>query len=291
MWSFEALTRGMEAVHAASLSLQNHMMARGFMFDASIDSGCFVDVFSWMKPLRLNDFLLFGAAKLQIWTNHLSLVFSSARISELGHKFRLSWIRLKFRTEDFVVENWQVWGPEFRDKSIHEMAAKAATGEVHQPLAKSPCLWPHFYGENLSLFRLSVPLVFLSTFPFPFFFLSSFFFPLLFPSFSFPFSSHPFSIFIFRSLSPSCSFPFFFPFPFLFIFSSLPSIFSFFSSSFPPPLMGGWGVWRDGGQRHYKCQTESFSWDYRLSPFTAKGPWKRLFWHVFRKSHHCGQLG
>ena len=36
------------------------------MFDASIDSGCFVDVFSWMKPLRLNDFLLFGAAKLQI---------------------------------------------------------------------------------------------------------------------------------------------------------------------------------------------------------------------------------
>ena len=32
------------------------MMARGFMFDASIDSGCFVDVFSWMKPLRLNDF-------------------------------------------------------------------------------------------------------------------------------------------------------------------------------------------------------------------------------------------
>jgi len=42
------------------------LMARGFMFDASIDSGCFVDVFSWMKPLRLNDFLLFGAAKLQI---------------------------------------------------------------------------------------------------------------------------------------------------------------------------------------------------------------------------------
>ena len=108
------------------------------------------------------------------------------------------------------------------------MAAKAATGEVHQPLAKSPCLWPHFYGENLSLFPLSVPLVFLSTFPFPFFFLSSFFFPLLFPSFSFPFITSLFH-FYFPFLSPSCSFPFFFPFPFLFLFfSSLPSIFSFF---------------------------------------------------------------
>ena len=80
------------------------MMSRGFMFDASIDSGCFVDVFSWMKPLRLKYFLLFGAAKLQIWTKspQSSVFFSSARISELGHKFRLNWVRLKFQAEDFV---------------------------------------------------------------------------------------------------------------------------------------------------------------------------------------------
>ena len=108
------------------------------------------------------------------------------------------------------------------------MAAKAATGEVHQPLAKSPCLWPHFYGENLSLFPLSVPLVFLSTFPFPFFFLSSFFLSSLISFIFLPFSSHPFSIFIFRSRSPSCSFPFFFPFPFLFLFSSSSFHFLFF---------------------------------------------------------------
>ena len=40
--------------YAASLSLQI-MMARGFMFDASVDSGCSVDVCLWMKPLRLKD--------------------------------------------------------------------------------------------------------------------------------------------------------------------------------------------------------------------------------------------
>ena len=106
-----------------------------------------------------------------------------------------------------MVENWQVWGPEFRDKSIHEMAAKAATGEVHQPLAKSPCLWPHFYVENLSLFRLSVPLVFLSTFPFPFFFLSSFFLSSLIS-------------FIFLPLFITSLFHFYFPFPFPFLFFS-----------------------------------------------------------------------
>ena len=287
MWSFEALTRGMEAVHADSLSLQNHMMARGFMFDASIDSGCFVDVFSWMKPLRLNDFLLFGAAKLQIWTNHLSLVFSSARISELGHKFRLSWIRLKFRTEDFVVENWQVWGPEFRDKSIHEMAAKAATGEVHQPLAKSPCLWPHCYGENLSLFRLSVPLVFLSTFPFPFFFLSSFFLSSLIS-------------FIFLPLFITSLFHFYFPFPFPFLFFSFLLPISFplhlllssfhFLFFFPLPFLLLWWVdevCEETGKdiANARQNLSHGTTGFRLSPR------KRLFWHLFRKSHHCGQLG
>jgi hypothetical protein len=59
-------------------------------------------VFSWMEPLRLNIFL-FGAAKLQIWTKSpQSSFFSSARISELSHKFRLKWVRLKFQAEDFV---------------------------------------------------------------------------------------------------------------------------------------------------------------------------------------------
>ena len=97
------------------------------------------------------------------------------------------------------------------------MAAKAATGEVHQPLAKSPCLWPHFYGENLSLFPLSVPLVFLSTFPFPFF-LSSFFLSSLISFIFLPFHHIPF--------------PFLFsvPFPFLFFSFLLPI-------SFPLPLL------------------------------------------------------
>ena len=114
------------------------------------------------------------------------------------------------------------------------MAAKAATGQVHQPLAKSPCLWPHFYTENLSL-SLFCSIIF-SFLPFPF--LSSFFLSSLISFIFLPFSSlvH----FYFPFPSPSCSFTFFFPFPFLFLFfSSLPSIFSFFSSSFPPPLMGG----------------------------------------------------
>ena len=165
------------------------------------------------------------------------------------------------------------------------MAAKAGTGQVHQPLAKSPFLRQHFYGENLSL----SPLLFLyfSFLPrFPFFFFSFLSYCLHFPSlfftcpFLFPLPL-PFMFFYFlHSIS--------FPLPLLLLSSFH---FLFFSSSFPPPLMGGWGVWRDRGQRHYKCQTGSFSWGYRLSPFTAKGPLKRLFWHVFRKSHHCGQLG
>ena len=32
------------------------MMARGFMFETSIDNGCFVVLFCWMKHLRLNIF-------------------------------------------------------------------------------------------------------------------------------------------------------------------------------------------------------------------------------------------
>ena len=122
------------------------------------------------------------------------------------------------------------------------MAAKAATDQVHQPPAKSPCLWPHL-DDEIFHYPSFVPLFFISTFPFPFFVSSSFlllFCPLLFPSFSFPFLH--FSIFIFRSLSPSCSCPFFFPFPFLFLFfSSLPSVFSLF---FPLPFLLLW--WVDG---------------------------------------------
>ena len=38
-----------------------------------------------------------------------------------------------------------------------------------------------------------------------------------------------------------------------------------------------------------QCQTYSFSCDYRLSQFTAKGPRKRLLQHGARKSHRCGR--
>ena len=42
------------------------------------------------------------------------------------------------------------------------------------------------------------------------------------------------------------------PSPLFFIFFPFPL---FFFSSFPAPQMGGWGVWRDGGQTHCECQT------------------------------------
>ena len=44
-------------------------------------------------------------------------------------------------------------------------------------------------------------------------------------------------------LVKTCPSPLLFPFPL------------FFFSSFPAPQMGGWGVWRDGGQTHCECQT------------------------------------
>ena len=159
------------------------------------------------------------------------------------------------------------------------MAAKTATDQVHQPPAKSPCLWPHL-DDDIFHYPSSVPLFFLSTFPFPFFFLSSsfllLFFPLLFPSFSFPFLH--FSIFIFRSLSPSCSCPFFFPFPFLFLFfSSLPSIFSLFFLFLSSSSDGWMRCVKRRWAKTLQVPDIIFSWDCGLSPFTTKGSRKRLF--------------
>ena len=48
------------------------------------------------------------------------------------------------------------WAPEFPER-----AAKDAMGQVHQSPAKSPRLWPHFYGEKWK------PLLLLSPSPFP----------------------------------------------------------------------------------------------------------------------------
>ena len=106
VWSFETLTRGCPCCHFVSSKLW-WPEARGFMFETSIDNGCFVDLFCWMKPLRLKNILLFGAAKLQIRVKSPQ-VFSSAKISELGHKFRLNWVRPKFQAEEFVVIRWHL---------------------------------------------------------------------------------------------------------------------------------------------------------------------------------------
>ena len=162
------------------------------------------------------------------------------------------------------------------------MAAKTATDQVHQPPAKSPCLWPHL-DDDIFHYPSSVPLFFLSTFPFPFFFLSSsfllpfFFFSFLsyflhFPSlfFTFPFLfSVPFP-FLFLSFLLSISFPL--PLLFLSSFRFL-SFFLFLSSS------------SDGWMRCVKRRWAKtlqvpdiiFSWDCGLSPFTTKGSRKRLF--------------
>ena len=72
------------------------------MFAASVDSGCFVDLFLWMKSLRLKYISCMEPQDYRLEQNHLSQVFSSARISELGHKFRLKWVRLEFLAADFV---------------------------------------------------------------------------------------------------------------------------------------------------------------------------------------------
>ena len=80
---------------------------------------------------------------------------------------------------------------------------ESCNGQVHQPPAKSPCLWPHL-DDEIFHYRSSVPLFFLSTFPFPFFFLSSSFLSSLISFIFLPFSS----LFHFYFPSPS---------PFLFL--------------------------------------------------------------------------
>ena len=126
-------------------------------------------------------------------------------------------------------------------------------------------LWFLFFSFVLS-FSFPLPLHFV---PFWSFLFLSFPLPLLPSSSSFPSSSFPSSHF----LSPFLS-PFLFPFrssflsPFLssFPFPSSPSpllLLSFPSpsplllSACPRPQMGGWGVWREGGQRH--CQGEKYN--------------------------------
>ena len=109
------------------------------------------------------------------------------------------------------------------------------------PSPRAPCKVSMFVATLLwwKSFTIpsSVPLFFLSTFPFPFFFFLSSLIAFIF----LPFSSlvH----FYFRSLYPSYSFTFFFPFPFLFLFfSSFPSIFSFFPLPFLLLLLLLWWV-------------------------------------------------
>ena len=48
-----------------------------------------------------------------------------------------------------------------RAPEFPERAAKDAMGQVHQSPAKSPRLWPHFYGENLSFSSLLPPFLLL----------------------------------------------------------------------------------------------------------------------------------
>ena len=193
--------------------------------------GALLMYFPGWKPLRLNDFLLFGAAKLQIWTNHLSLAFSSARISELGHKFRLSWVRLKFRTEDFVVENWQVWGPESREESMKLKDPRNGRESWNGPSPPAPCKVSMFVATLLWWKSFTIP----SSVPlfFPFYLSLSFllfFFPLLLPSFFFsflhlsifisvPFTLHVLLLSSFHFLSSSSS-PLFLPFSIFFLFLS-----------------------------------------------------------------------
>ena len=69
---------------------------------------------------------------------------------------------------------------------IRERAAKDSMGQVHQSSAKSPCLWPHFFGENPALFHSC-------SYVFPFPFLVFFFSFLLFHSSSFPLPLSSFS--------------------------------------------------------------------------------------------------
>ena len=185
--------------------------------------GALLMYFPWMKPLR---FVVWCCKVADL--NKIMQFFSSARISELGHKFRLGWVRLKFRTEDFVVENWQVWGPEFRDKSAKRKDPRNGCESCNGPSPPAPCKVSMFVATLLWWKSFTIP----SSVPlfFPFYLSLSFllfFFPLLLPSFSFPFLhlsifiSVPFTLHVlllssFHFLSSSSSSPLFLPFSLFF---------------------------------------------------------------------------
>ena len=130
------------------------------------------------------------------------------------------------------------WNPNFAKKSTKlkgpRNGRESCNGQVHQPPAKPPCLWPHL-DDEIFHYPSSVPLFFLSTFslsfllPFFFFTFLSYFlhFPSLFFTFPFLFSvPFPLPVLVlssFHFLSSSSSFPLFLPFFslfFLFLSSS-----------------------------------------------------------------------
>ena len=187
----------------------------------------FVSSISWMKPLRLKDFLLFGAAKLQIWTKSpQSNLFPRPEFLNSG-----------------INSDWAGSGQNSRlrisacfgtriSRKIHEIErATKWPRKLQRPSPPASCKASMFvatlgwWNLSLSLFCSFIFSFYLSlSFLLPFFFFTFLSYFLHFPSlfFTFPFLfSVPFPLPVlvlssFHFLSSSSSFPLFLPFSLFF---------------------------------------------------------------------------